>query len=63
MLVSNDFLNLEDFVIDIEKKSTTIKSCEINIALKIWSKESYIKNDSCSTKYDFSNKRKTINND
>ena len=35
MLVSNDFLNLEDFVIDIEKKSTTIKSCEINIALKI----------------------------
>ena len=43
MLIENDLLNSKDFIIDIEKKSTTIESCEINISLKIQSKESYIR--------------------
>ena len=43
MLIENDLLNSKNFIIDIEKKSTTIENCEINISLKIQSKESYIR--------------------
>ena len=43
MLVDNDFLGLEGFIIDIEDKSATIESCEINIALKIQLKGLYIR--------------------
>ena len=43
MLIENDLLSSKDFIIDIEKKSITIDSCEINISLKIQSKESYIR--------------------
>ena len=43
MLVDNDFLSFEGFIIDIEEKSATIESCEISIALKIQLKELYIR--------------------
>ena len=43
MLIDNDFLGFEEFIIDIEEKFATIESCEIKIALKIQLKESYVK--------------------
>ena len=43
MLIENDLLSSKDFIIDIEKKSTTIDSCEINIALEIQFKDSFVR--------------------
>ena len=43
MFINNDFLNSEKFIIDVERKSTTIDSCEINIMLKIQLKDFYLR--------------------
>lgn len=43
MLIKNDFLNSENFIIDIENKTITIESCNIEISLKIQSKDFYVK--------------------
>ena len=43
MLIDNDLLNSEKFIIDVEKKSTTIDSCEINIMLEIQLKDPYLR--------------------
>lgn len=41
--MKNDFFESKDFVIDIEKKFVTIKSCKISVILKIQFKNSYVR--------------------
>ena len=43
MLIKNDFLSFENFIIDVEDKSITIESCKIEISLKIQSKDRYLR--------------------
>lgn len=43
MLNDNDLLKSKDFVIDIEKKTTTIESCKVEISLKIQFQNSYVR--------------------
>ena len=43
MFIENDFWDSENFVINIERKIATIESCQINISLKIQSKDFYVR--------------------
>lgn len=43
MLIKTDFLNLEDFIIDIKNKTIMIESCKVEISLKYQLKDFYLR--------------------
>ena len=43
IFIENDFFDVENFLIDIERKIATIENCQLNISLKIQLKDLYVR--------------------